>query len=404
MRTFSCALTLSSKTFVCFLWPVGRLNCAALLLIPITELWLWATLGAVGGLLLFYRGFRLLQRKRLILNTPTSKIRSASLGLVEVSGLAIGPYTIRAPLTGKPCYYYRTIAWELQKSGKDQEWKKVADESLHLPFYLDDGTGLLMVNPQGAETDLHRDFREEYSNSLFSTEELPQPVRGFLLRHGVSEQYKIRLEEYCIKPKNALFALGTLAENPGVEAVPKPVQTQLPSIARFKVNMGGASKHIAVAMESAPGTLLPAIKVNTETEQEIINLSPKRPPRTAAEMTQQGKIAAALLKAGISSPAAWSAAGIENAAAAVALAGSSQPGAASSGGTAASPAAAAEQFDLHPKVLLMKGENNPAFFISRRSQRDVVRSLGWKAIAYIWGGPALTLISIYILLAHLQWL
>jgi hypothetical protein len=171
------------------------LNYAALFLIPITELWLWATLGMIGGLVLFYRGFRILQRKRLILNIPTSKIRSASLGLVEVSGLAIGPYTIPAPLTGKACYYYRSIGWELQKSGNNDEWKKVADESLHVPFYLDDGTGLLMVNPQGAETDLHRDFHQEYANSFFSGDAMPEAVRGFLLRNGVSPEHKVRVEE-----------------------------------------------------------------------------------------------------------------------------------------------------------------------------------------------------------------
>jgi hypothetical protein len=50
-----------------------------------------AAIGALAGVYLFYRGFRLLQRKRLILNTPTSKVRSASMGLVEINGLAIGP-------------------------------------------------------------------------------------------------------------------------------------------------------------------------------------------------------------------------------------------------------------------------------------------------------------------------
>lgn len=379
------------------------MNCAALLVLPITELWLWATLGTFAGLFLFYRGFGALQRKHLILNTPTSKIRSASMGLVEISGLAIGPYAIQAPVTGKACYYYRTLAWELRKSGKNEEWKKVADESLHVPFYLDDGTGLLMVNPQGAETDLHRDFREEYSNSFFATEEMPQAVQAFLLRYGVSGEHKTRIEEYCIKPKNALFVLGTVAENPGLEAGPKPVPTQAASLASLKVNLGGEKK-IELAMEPTAGTLIPAIKLKTETEQEIINLSAVKQPLTAAEMTQQGKIAAALLKAGISSPAAWSAAGIDNPAAAVALNGASQGSATSTLAAGASPAPAPEQFDLRPKVVLMKGENNPAFFISWRSQREVVRSLGWKAIAYIWGGPALTLLSVYILLLHLEWL
>ena len=71
-----------------------------------------ALLGAYSGIYLFRRGFLMLQHKRLIRNTPFSKIRSASMGLVEVSGMARGPQTIRAGITGEPCYYYRARAWQ----------------------------------------------------------------------------------------------------------------------------------------------------------------------------------------------------------------------------------------------------------------------------------------------------
>jgi hypothetical protein len=63
-----------------------------------------------------------------------------------------------------------------------------------------------------------------------------------------------------------------------------------------------------------------------------------------------------------------------------------------------------EAFDPNPPVVLMKGSHNPAFYISWRRQRDVVRSLGWKSALMIWGGPALTLLSIFIFLAHFGWL
>jgi hypothetical protein len=46
----------------------------------------------------------------------------------------------------------------------------------------------------------------------------------------------------------------------------------------------------------------------------------------------------------------------------------------------------------------MKGQNNPTFLISWRSQRDLARSLGWKCTLMIWGGPALALLSLYALL------
>jgi hypothetical protein len=48
--------------------------------------------------------------------------------------------------------------------------------------------------------------------------------------------------------------------------------------------------------------------------------------------------------------------------------------------------------------------HNPAFFISWKSQKDVVQSLGWKSAAMIWGGPALTLLCVYILVSSLGWM
>jgi len=54
--------------------------------------------------------------------------------------------------------------------------------------------------------------------------------------------------------------------------------------------------------------------------------------------------------------------------------------------------------------VLMRGEHSPAFFISWRSQRDLVRSLGWKSAMMIWGGPLMTLAGAYILALEFGWL
>src|SRR5271170_2086917 len=180
--------------------------------------WLWPMAGACAGVYLFYHGFRLLQRKRLIMDTPSSKIRSAAMGLVELSGLATGPYTVTAPITGKACYYYRTVVWQWKRQGRSSSWVKEADESLHVPFFLEDNTGRVLVNPQGAEMDIHRDFHDEFGSNLFSSSlEIPSNITNFLLMHGISTDKQIKVEEYCVKPKNALFVLGTLASNPGIE-------------------------------------------------------------------------------------------------------------------------------------------------------------------------------------------
>ena len=204
-----------------------------------SELLVFCVVGFCAGIVLFFYGFRLLQRRRLILDTPLSKIRSASMGMVEISGLAVGPYTMVAPITARTCYYYRTLVWEWKQSGKNKQWVKIAGECMHVPFFVDDGTGQLLVDPSGADLDLHRDFREEFNGSFFSSSDnAPGNVNTFLARHGIVTDNRIKVEEYCIKPKNSLFILGTLAENTGLEMTPTPVHDSEASGAGFSLNVG----------------------------------------------------------------------------------------------------------------------------------------------------------------------
>jgi hypothetical protein len=121
---------------------------------------LWGIAGVGFGIFLFFRGFPFLKRKRLIQNTPTSTIRGAALGAVEVSGTVVGPYTLISPLSESDCFYYHAVA---RSTGEEE--KKVAEEVLYAPFFLDDGTGRLMVDPRGAEMELRPSVDEEYSPS-----------------------------------------------------------------------------------------------------------------------------------------------------------------------------------------------------------------------------------------------
>jgi E3 Ubiquitin ligase len=347
-----------------------------------------AVIGAFAGAYLFYRGFRLLQRKRLILNTPASKIRSASIGLVEINGLAVGPYTMIAPITGVPCYYFHTSAWQWQQEGRNSKWVKVADESMHVPFFLDDNTGRVLVDPQGAEMDIHRDFHDEFSTSFFSSSlEIPPNIYSFLARYGVSTDKKIKIDEYCIKPKNALFILGTLAQNSGLSVSATPVRslTAEQHALSFRIpDMSGLSANTVVTTWGRTGFK------NEPTP------AARNPPFKVSDAAQQQKITAALMKAGITSPAAWAAAGVSSAVATSA--------ALSPSGAGVAAATAPVQFDLHPPTVLMKGSHDPAFLISWHSQRDVVNSLSWKSTLMIWGGPALTLVCVYLGAMYFDWL
>jgi len=351
----------------------------------------YAAVGAVAGIYWFVKGFRLLQRKRLILNTPTSKVQSAAMGLVEISGLAASPYVMLSPLKRAECYYYRSVAWQLKQQGKNNEWVKVAEEVLHVPFYVDDGSGKVLVDPRGAEMDLHCDLQQEYHRSiLLSAPEMPGCVAEFLTRHGVDPDKHIKVEEHCIKPKNFLFVLGTLSQNPGLDATVTPAWAE--RVERKQSNS------VAKASE------MPVVGGGT---QDVIRLTTEPELVPIAEMTQQQKIAAALVKAGLNSPAAWTAAGVSVKTIRTSVSPRvAKPDVAVLDVEAEQPANFddVEGFDLHPPVVLMQGTHQPAFFISWRSQRDVVKSLGWKSDLMIWGGPVLTLSCIYFLLAHFGWL
>ncbi len=305
------------------------------------------------------------------------------MGMVEVSGLAVGPYAMVAPITARSCYYYRTLVWEWKQQGKNKNWVKVAGECMHVPFFVDDNTGRVLVDPRGADLDLHRDFEQEFCDSFFTAKDpAPENVRSFLARHGIATNNKIKVQEFCVKPKNSLFILGTLSENPGLDVGPQPMQDEEPIGSFFSRSVVSRS------------VLLP------------IHLSPAESvPLRTSEMTQQQKVAAALLKAGISSPAAWAAAGAPAATVSkdVQVLSDSDPAIEaspnnSSNGDSIAPAGHA--FDLHPPVVLMKGTNNKTLLISWRSQQDVARSLGWQCALMIWGGAALALLSLYLILGH----
>ncbi|PYX26698.1 MAG: hypothetical protein DMG80_21035 [Acidobacteria bacterium] len=258
-----------------------------------------------------------------------------------------------------------------------------------VPFFVDDGTGQLLVNPHGAELDLHRDFRQTYSDTIFAPHAPPQ-VSNFLARHGATEASKVRIEERCIKPNDLLFIIGTMAENSGIEV--KPSQ-------------------LAVIPHNLTPTNLSLQPDLPVAFPEVIRLSEPSNPSVPLDITQQSKVAAALTMAGIVNAAAWTAAGIPYRG--VTVADSPRLSQVSVNGDDESkdkgrriPEKPNQQahFNLTPPVVLMKGENDPIFVISSGSRHDLVRSLRWKSAAMIWLGAALMLLGIYVLLAHWQFL
>ena len=110
------------------------------------------TAGMVGG---GWYSLRWLRVARLVEDMPTSRIRSAAQGYVEIAGRCrpLDGTSQQAPLTGRPCVWWRyTVQRRSGGDGKRREnWVTVASGRSAVPFLLDDGTGTCIVQPAGAE-------------------------------------------------------------------------------------------------------------------------------------------------------------------------------------------------------------------------------------------------------------
>jgi E3 Ubiquitin ligase len=361
-------------------------------LIPINKLTMMALFAVGAGTFFLCRGLNLAGRRWSLEHARGSTIREASVGAVAVSGVATGPHTLAAPISGKRCFLYQTTAWQQIQPGRNQSWKKVADETLHLPFFVQDSTGQLLVEPLAAELDLLPDIHQEFGtpSSPFDQDAVPPRISVFLARHNVVLGRPIRIEERTLLPEMPIFIAGTLMENPGIRVRPFSHEADDSTVSH--------SSFVTNLPVGHPGELAPT--------PTIIKLAGGEAPSSTPAMTQQQKIAAALTRAGITKPEAWAAAdvpynsvGVEEPPPRIPSdpAQSSDPVSSPAGEQSLRETAKANP-DATPPFVLMKGNDGAVFVISGQSQHELVSALGWKPVAMILGGAVLAALGSYVLL------
>jgi hypothetical protein len=122
--------------------------------------------GFGAGLVFFVKGFRIYREYRVLVDTPEIPIRSIPMGLVEIHGKARIEQTVTSPVTRTPCCFYKVDIerWVRDKNGG--HWSHAATDADGAKFYLEDGTGKVLVDAHGAEYDLIRTARVETGSSL----------------------------------------------------------------------------------------------------------------------------------------------------------------------------------------------------------------------------------------------
>ncbi|MCK9563543.1 MAG: E3 ubiquitin ligase family protein [Bacteroidales bacterium] len=189
---------------------MGEVFCAACIAdMASLQFYMMLAFAAVLALVGLHSALRALQRARLIEDIPTSRIRSASQGFVELAGIASGRGEVLAsPLSATPCLWWRYSIERLEQSGKSRRWRVLERGLSDTPFYLDDGTGLCRIKPAGAEVScLHRrrwQGRERRPGAA-------TPAAGGLvstLGRLAALGGRYRYTEYLIRDGDPLYALG----------------------------------------------------------------------------------------------------------------------------------------------------------------------------------------------------
>ena len=146
--------------------------------------------------------------------TPTCLIRSAAVGMCEVKGQAklIGDLLI-SPFSKKTCVYYSYLVEEYRGSDDKSNWQRIAGGSSLQPFYINDGTGDLLIEPKHAATFAKIDAK--FSTALLG--ENDQSFTDGLSTLGINPpsyfSRRLRASESWIAEGDAVYALGPVQIN-----------------------------------------------------------------------------------------------------------------------------------------------------------------------------------------------
>jgi hypothetical protein len=133
---------------------------------------------AVGGYLLFAGGRELRTVWHILRNDPLPvRDLHGHRGPVKISGRAVegDDGTVEAPFTGSRCLAYTYEVEELRSAGKTQSWQPLDTGMDGVDFVVDDGTGRVLVNPDGADIHL-----ESHSVTVPAGTELPDRLAEYV--------------------------------------------------------------------------------------------------------------------------------------------------------------------------------------------------------------------------------
>lgn len=208
------------------------------------------------GIALVWYGFHRHRQRRLMTDTATSEVESAAVGAVELTGTverAAG--TVTAPLTAEECV---VVDYEVEEYKRHddlaKEWVTVDSAVVAEPFYLNDGTGRMLVDPPEWSSNYDVSEENRRREGFDSTAAQPDALDAFLVDHtGASPTsgYPRRYTQEVIPVGSEAFVFGDAESAEDVEVA---------------VDLGAASA----------GAALSDLVVTEDEDTEMFLLSDKR--------------------------------------------------------------------------------------------------------------------------------
>jgi len=177
--------------------------------------------GVAGGIILYDAISQYLLSQR-IRNTPTSKARSAAVGLVELSGKAKPLEKLTSPVTKSPCAYFEVVGQYYYKKKKSSGWRTFHHELSGKRFFLEDDSGRMLIEPQGASVRIASDYsfqghlEDRMFFGLLPANQVDKKVLDYLEANPAAKQAalshsgkNLRFLEYYIAEGDPLYVLGT---------------------------------------------------------------------------------------------------------------------------------------------------------------------------------------------------
>jgi E3 ubiquitin ligase len=176
---------------------------------PTDDFWLWSLALLFVTIVGFFFAFYFVHRKRIIEDTPTSKVRSAAQGYLELVGHGhlMEGQPIVSPLTGTKCTWFEYSVEERRQSGKNSQWVTIRNGRSDGLFLIEDETGKCIIDPEGAHVTVANKNVWYGGGSSPTRGSLPASGNsGFFGGFGVSNKY--RYTEKLLHTGESLYAIG----------------------------------------------------------------------------------------------------------------------------------------------------------------------------------------------------